>query len=279
MYGAHEIAGGIFRQGLQALKPFYEHDATLQGLVGSIIRLTDWHLVHDLKKLTRLNILPLHELIHSRRATVPRDKMYALLGTHSDDFDTKTLDADYNKSWPEVFRDLVQMTFGSNVDLSMSNSMGITSVRPRTYPIGRIAYIKRNVDKSGWQKLKFELRRPKQCVIKVVFFGTQNGSLRVYPSLSIRGDLVYLVLVQGAYNPTLVRLHEDHCSIVSAAMKVPSDIQTHLIYNGRERKTWLDWSEFVQRITCFPAEILFVWHWESTHEQDNGISSAERQKD
>ena len=85
-----------------------------------------------------------------------------------------------------------------------------------------------------------------------------------------RGDLV--CLVQGAHNPTLVRLHEDHCSIISAVMKAPQEVHTNLIYAGRESTMWLDWPEFVQRIMCFPADVLLVWHWESTHEQDKGIS-------
>jgi hypothetical protein len=280
MYGTHEIAGGIFCRGLQALKPFYEHDPALQGLVGSIIRLADWHPVHDLKKSTRLNILPLHELINmfqSRRATDPRDKLYALLGMSSDDSDSKTLDANYNKSWSEVFQDLVRMTFGSNVDLSMSTSMGIAFVRVKTYPIGRITYVESNVDASGRQKLKFELRRS-------IAMRYQDGlfwnAIWIIESTSLpikQGDLV--CLVQGAYNPTLVRLHDDHCSIILAAMKAPSEVQTNLIYNGKERTTWLHWSEFVQRITCFPADIILVWHWESIYEQDKGTSSAERVRD
>jgi hypothetical protein len=280
MYGAHEIAGGIFCRGLQALKPFYEHDVTLQGLVGSIIRLIDWHPIHDLKKSTRLNILSLHELIdmfQSRCATDPRDKVYALLGMSSDDSDSKTLDADYSKSWPEVFRDLVQMTFGSNVDLSMSTSMGIAFVRVKTYPIGRITYVESNVDTSGRQKLKFELRRSIAMRYKDGLLWNAEWVIEC-TSLPIKqGDLV--CLVQGAYNPTLVRLHDDHCSIILAAMKPPPEVQINIIYNGKEQTTWLCWSEFVQGITCFAADIILVWHWEPTYEQNKGTSSAERERD
>jgi hypothetical protein len=280
VYGAHEIAGGVFVRGLQALKPFYEHDPVLQTSVGSIVRLTDWHPVHDLRNSARLNILPLHELMdmfHSRCATDPRDKMYALLGMSSDDTDSKTLHADYNKPWSDLFRDLVRITFGSNVDLSISASMGIAFVRVKAYPIGRITSVENNVDTSGRQKLKLELRRSIAMRYQDHIFWNAEWIIESTSNPIRQGDLV--CLVQGARQPTLVRLHEAHCSIVCAALKAPLDVQIGLVYNGREHSEWLEWSKFAQRVTDFPADILLVWYWESTHEQDKRNSSPERQKD
>lgn len=260
------------------MKPCYEHIPILQGLVGSIIRLIDWHPVHagvkDLlstNKPVRLNILPLHELIdmfHSHSASDRRDKVYALLGMSSHSFDTTILNADYNKPWSTLFRDLIQTIFGPQLDLTISDAMELAFIRVKGYPLGRITSIESNVDSSGRQRIQLEsIYHHPDGIRWNACWAIESTSKSIK-----KGDL--LCLLQGAQNPTIVRLTRDHTSIISIATRPPKELQVvkngiyvnHGSGEGLEITKEIEWSDFSQHITTFPCEFHLAWNWELTNE-------------
>ncbi|KAF2796919.1 HET-domain-containing protein, partial [Melanomma pulvis-pyrius CBS 109.77] len=274
IFGHEEITGGVFCRGLQALKQHYEHDTTMQGLVGSIIQLVDWHPVHagikhvpGISKSSRLNILPLPELIdmfHSHSATDRRDKVYALLGMSTDSFDTTLLDADYNKPWSTLFRDLVQTILGPQVELTVSDSMELAIIRVKGFPLGIVTSVENNIDSSGRQRIRVEsdpfppVSQPDQP--------TWNAHWAIHSTTNSieKGDI--LCLLQGAQAPTIVRVHKDHCSIISAAIRPPKKVWAMNVNRrgsryGPHDVDMIEWSKISQQITEFPRDFLLTWNW------------------
>lgn len=289
IFGHEEITGGVFCRGLQALKQHYEHDTTMQGLVGSIIQLVDWHPVHagikhvpGISKSSRLNILPLPELIdmfHSHSATDRRDKVYALLGMSTDSFDTTLLDADYNKPWSTLFRDLVQTILGPQVELTVSDSMELAIIRVKGFPLGIVTSVENNIDSSGRQRIRVEsdpfppVSQPDQP--------TWNAHWAIHSTTNSieKGDI--LCLLQGAQAPTIVRVHKDHCSIISAAIRPPKKVWAMNVNRrgsryGPHDVDMIEWSKISQQITEFPRDFLLTWNWELI-KQSNEMHTQSRQ--
>ncbi|KAH6975183.1 heterokaryon incompatibility protein-domain-containing protein [Ilyonectria sp. MPI-CAGE-AT-0026] len=123
--GSAEIDGSAFCSGLSVLKPFDGTRPDLQTLIPPIAHLmrgTIFRRRHarddDTGRLARfsLNIGRLGELVdmyHTRKATIPLDKVYALLGMSSDEPYKVGIEANYKSSWKEVFQKLVNLSLSN----------------------------------------------------------------------------------------------------------------------------------------------------------------------
>jgi hypothetical protein len=109
-----EINGYAFSLGLKSLQKSQNLSYTtfpeLQSLpsLTSLIEQASLRAKHTTNSLKRysLKIRPLAELVdmfHTRQASDPRDKVYALLGISSDDPGEASLQPDYTISWEELF--------------------------------------------------------------------------------------------------------------------------------------------------------------------------------
>jgi hypothetical protein len=56
-------------------------------------------------------------MFHTRQASDPRDKVYALLGISSDDLSNASLQPDYNISWDKLFQQLIMFILSLDVSV------------------------------------------------------------------------------------------------------------------------------------------------------------------
>ncbi|KAI0556265.1 heterokaryon incompatibility protein-domain-containing protein [Xylaria curta] len=130
MYGSTEIDGYAFCLGLSGLNLSYKTSPDFQGLIlpavyliirESIFRSQYQRDEINMSKVFSLNVRPLSELVdmyHTRKATNRLDKVYALLGMSSDDPSESGLSANYNTSWGDVFRKLVEFSLSDQISVS-----------------------------------------------------------------------------------------------------------------------------------------------------------------
>ncbi|KAL8403138.1 hypothetical protein RB594_008411 [Gaeumannomyces avenae] len=150
--GFSAVDGYTFCSGLGKSKLSYDTHPALRDLIPPITYLIRDAVVRpqyetslpetSLPSTFSLNIRPLGELVdmfHTREATNPLDKVYALLGMSSDDpRDPKTAglyEADYTASWAKVFRKLIQFSLSDQILGSFDTSPEEITLRHSAQPI------------------------------------------------------------------------------------------------------------------------------------------------
>ncbi|KAH6725008.1 heterokaryon incompatibility protein-domain-containing protein, partial [Leptodontidium sp. MPI-SDFR-AT-0119] len=136
MCGSTQIDGYAFCLGLKSLSLSYTASPNLQTLpsVVYLIERAGLRSKHtsNLPERFSLNIRCLVELIdmfHTRKATDVRDKVYALLGMSSDDPGGVGLRPDYEVSWKELFRKLINFVLGKDVSVEIPDDSDDDSQR------------------------------------------------------------------------------------------------------------------------------------------------------
>ncbi|KAL3599811.1 hypothetical protein FPOAC2_04039 [Fusarium poae] len=247
--GPTEIDGYAFCLGLSALEMSYETCPDREGLIRSVAYLIRGAVFRPRYQTSRpsrfsLDICPLGELVdmyHTRNATDRRDKVYALLGMSSDDSSIAGLSANYEISWGQLFRQLVNF-FSERVSADTWDDKEMAVIRGKGRALGEVS----SVEGIG--------REDRQHV----GITWKNGS--GYGGLSSRwtfqasaksvqnGDAV--CLLQGASRPTIIRPCHDYSAVILIAAPLPDD-----------RTASVKWSELLRSIETFPNDLLLIWDW------------------
>ncbi|KAL8366272.1 hypothetical protein RB595_004849 [Gaeumannomyces hyphopodioides] len=257
-YGSTEIDGYAFCSGLNVLKLFDKAPPDLQALIPPIAHLIKGavfrrrHKRNDTNRPARfsLNIRPLGKLVdmyHTRKATVPLDKVYALLGMSSDDPAAK-IEANYNAPWKDLFRELINFSLSDQMSVSTWEQKEVAVIKAKGYVLSEVSSAGNDANQGGqlveitW-KTALDLSDRKE----------QQSSHFLQPSAKAveKGDVV--CLLQGASKPTIIR----PCDGFSTIIRIAGPATNRL-------PKWPD-SE-----TALPTDLLLIWDWDESKGKSQG---------
>ncbi|RSL79400.1 hypothetical protein CEP51_007388 [Fusarium floridanum] len=251
--GHTEIDGFVFCSGLSALDLSYEAHPGLRPLMRSVAYLIRGAIFRPRCAVSRsgrfsLDICSLGQLVdmyHTRKATERCDKVYALLGMCSDDPSIAGLSANYEISWGQLFRQLVNFIFSERVSVDTWDNKEVATIRGNGCVLGEVSSVKRDVDREDIQHVGITWKN-------VFGYGKPDSRWTIQASAkSVQvGDAI--CLLQGASMPTIIRLCNDYWVVVMIAVPPPDDLQAA----NRDTKSGL-----LQLITTFPHDFLLVWDW------------------
>ncbi|KAL3587424.1 hypothetical protein FPOAC2_13321 [Fusarium poae] len=248
--GPTEIDGYTFCSGLDELDLSYKTYPELRPLIHSVSYLIKGAVFRPRCATGRsgrfsLDICPLGELVdmyHTREATDRRDKVYALLGMSSDDPSIAGLSANYEISWGQLFKRLIKF-FSEQVSADTWNDKEIAVIRGKGCVLGEVSSVKDSKDgrevNVNWRNVS-GYRGPDSPWT----FQASAKSVQV-------GDVV--CLLQGASNPTIIRLCTDYWAVIMISVPSPDDLQGASSYTK---------SGLLRSIKTFPHDFLLVWNWD-----------------
>jgi hypothetical protein len=254
MCGSTEIDGYTFCLGLKSLlhshKLAYTAFPELQSLPSLIdlierAGLRHKHITNSPERYS-LGIRPLPELVdmfHTRHASDPRDKVYALLGMSSDNPSKAGLHPNYNLSWEKVFQQLVKFVLGKGVSVETSSHTQRAEIKSRGCILGQVSSVKTD-------------DRQIVCITSRRAAWDSGGedvwltewTLQASAKPIQERDII--CLLHGASKPTIVRLCKDHFTVVVIAV-TPLDGSGSFV-----------WQETSGSITQFSRDFLLIWDWE-----------------
>ncbi|KAK0707784.1 heterokaryon incompatibility protein-domain-containing protein, partial [Lasiosphaeris hirsuta] len=254
--GSAEMDGHAFCLGLSTLKLPYELCLGLQSIIYTATYLIRGALFRPRRGASQsgpsfLQIRPLGELVemyHTRKATEHHDKVYALLGMASDGNADKKLLADYNISWKELFKRLIHSILPKqHHSVATWSDREVAIIRGKGYLLGEISLVEKDSTWEDKQKVHITWRnepsghgvRHEKTSPRLI----QSGAKAIQA-----GDLV--CLLQDAAKPTILRLLDDHMTIIRIAVHFDGE---EFDGNGTRPKTSL-------------LDVPLVWDWENRPE-------------
>ncbi|KAM0255788.1 hypothetical protein ACHAPA_012379 [Fusarium lateritium] len=185
-------------------------------------------------------------MFHTRKATERHDKIYALLGMSSDDTSLAGLSVDYQISWGELFRKLINF-ISERVHAETWDDNEIAVIRGKGYVLGEVASVQRDADWEDRWQIGIAWKNTSR-------YGEQESRWAFKASAkSIQvGDAI--CLLQGASMPSIIRLQNDYWTIVMIAAHLSEEFQaTRRSVRG----------ETLRSMTSFPHDLLLVWNWDT----------------
>ncbi|KAK3338111.1 heterokaryon incompatibility protein-domain-containing protein [Neurospora tetraspora] len=257
--GSAEVDGSAFCLGLDALNLSSELRADLRARILSVTYLIRGAIFRPKYATSQsdnfsLNIRPLGELIemyHTREATDPRDKVYALLGMSSDNPTAAGLFANYKISWKQLFNKLIHFFLSEWVSVGLSDDKEIARIEGKGCILGAVSSVKRNDTWEDRQDVAITWRNaPSYICVKEAWVSC--WTLPTTVKSVQKGDVV--CLLQGASRPTILRPYNDYWAVIMIAVSPAGDPQAT---TGD-----IKWSELLQSITVFPHNFLLIWDWD-----------------
>ncbi|KAK5659169.1 hypothetical protein OQA88_1259 [Cercophora sp. LCS_1] len=263
--GLDEMDGSAFCSGLDASKLPYDTRPDLRTLVPPITYLIRhvpfWPQTATSHPgaLHSLVIRPLGQLVdmyHTREATNPLDKVYALLGIGS--CDPTKLSADYGASWEAVFEKLIKLSLSDQVSVGVwGDKRGVAVIRGKGRVLGKVSSVQGDDTRGDIQHIGIAWKNSHGG-----FDTGENGSapfpLQASAKAIREGDAI--CLLEGAAELTVIR----PCNGCSAIIVIQAPLA----------RTNSEWPEHLQRITAFPTDLVLVWDWEvPQYEQDRDYES------
>ncbi|CAK7216792.1 hypothetical protein SCUCBS95973_002926 [Sporothrix curviconia] len=146
--GAGEIDGYVFWSGLNALDP-YQHAPDLRNLIPPIAALIAGanfrpRYESPAGRPFTLQISPIAHLIdrfHIRKATVPLDKVYALLGMRSDTAARDDLVVDYRVPWKDLFAKVVRLATSDDAAIHTWEGSEVAVINTRACVLGEVTAV------------------------------------------------------------------------------------------------------------------------------------------
>ncbi|KAK4163558.1 ankyrin repeat-containing domain protein [Cladorrhinum sp. PSN259] len=255
--GFTEIDGYAFCLGLSALRPF-DMRPDLQALIppvaylirGAIFRRR--HRGNEVSQSDRfsLKIRPLSELVdmyHTRKASIPLDKVYALIGMSSDDPDAAGLQANYKISWKDLFRKLICFSLSNQMTVSTWDDEEVAVIEAKGYVLGEVS-------STG----KDAIRRDKQY-INITWKDATSSRFTLEASAKAvkEGDII--CLLQGASRPTIVRLCGSFSSIIITTVPLTDNLR-----------------KLSASVMTFPTDFLLIWDWDEPRRMLQGGGAYEK---
>ncbi|KAH0431144.1 hypothetical protein CcaCcLH18_07322 [Colletotrichum camelliae] len=243
-----EIDGQVFCSGLEKMSKnllLTDEDArsrirsTVSLMKGATLRPKG--VVNAPEQLS-LQISPLGYLIemhHIRDATDRRDKIYALLGMSTNK--PTGLVPNYQMSWKDLFPHLVKSILPEYSSVATIDAHETALIKIRGCVIGTVNDVRREDTWYGQQTVTI-IPHKSGPHDGDKHFTRLDWSLQATTKRIHSGDIV--CLLQGTSLPTIIRAHQDYCSIVTIAVDTGADIISLIESWHRNTKLefLLDWS-------------------------------------
>ena len=249
MCGSSEVNGYVFCLGLKSLRKSQKLSSAAFLKLQSLSSLTylieragfrPENTTNSLGKYS-LEIRPLAELVdmfHTRQASDPLDKVYALLGMSSDDPSKAGLQPDYTISWEELFQQLIKFILGKDVSMETFSQRAVIKSKGRI--LGQVSSVRRD----DRQNVIITSRNAAWDL-----GGKTEWTLQASAKPIQERDII--CRLYGASKPTIIRLCKDHFAVIVIAV-------SPLTESGS-----FGWPETSQSITQSLRDFLLVWDWEN----------------
>ncbi|KAF4878484.1 Heterokaryon incompatibility protein 6, OR allele [Colletotrichum siamense] len=246
MCHATEIDGYAFCQGLSVLDLSALDDIT-QTRVRSAAYLIKSAVLRPKRALhtnggfsLRIRTLgELTDLYHTQNATDRRDKIYALLGMSTDA--PSELVPDYRISWQSLFSRLLRSFLSEDASISTWDSQETALIQTKGRILGTIESV---LIENPWASVQR---------VKVALPAGDGGYWTMQASAKPvqKGDII--CLLQGATQPTIIRVYDDYCLIILMAVDAKSPIE----YSNPP--------DAYLGVTRSEVNLLLVWDWQASH--------------
>jgi ankyrin repeat protein len=264
MCGSKSIDGYAFCLGLDALEHIYEAHLVLRGLIRSVTYLIREAIFRseystDSSSRAALNICPLGELMdmyHAHGATQRHDKVYALLGMSSDDLSQAGLLPDYQVPWEELLQRLIKFLLCKEISVETWGDKEIAVIKSKGCVLGKVTSVRGYMFQDNKQSVNVTLTNIKRQT-RNIKQRSAHWTFQVSAKPIQVGDII--CLLQGASNPTIIRLRKDHLAVIMIAVTPLDNAQTK---NGHIERPTVSTLEKI-----FTRDFLLVWDWENSFEK------------
>jgi len=195
-------------------------------------------------------------MYHTRKASNPLDKVYALLGMSDDDPHAAGLEANYDAAWEEVFRKLIHFCLSHQMSVSTWNDVEVAVIEAKGCILGEVSSVEANALRNDKQWVDIAWKNTPGYFSSN---GKQSSHFTFHTSAKTVqvGDVI--CLLQGASRPTIVRLCDGFSTIIRIAVPLTDDLLKCLT-----------------PVTIFPTDLLLVWDWDESRRKRQGGEDYER---
>ncbi|KAK8014864.1 hypothetical protein PG990_008160 [Apiospora arundinis] len=179
-------------------------------------------------------------MYHDRDATDPRDRVYAMLGTCSDVHIPDSLQPDYNITWKILFHRLIKYLVGEQALVETWDGKEVAVIRSQGVVLGEVGLVPTEDSWADRQQVKVNIENVRGLQKPYLHWSLQSSALPIRA-----GDVI--IWLHDAESPSIVRLHDDYCSVVAIAVN-PSE---HLA-KAKLRSVYTE-----------SRDILLLWDWKN----------------
>jgi len=258
MCGSAEMNGYTFCSGLNKLELSYKDrpDPDLQSRIRSVIYFIRGAISRPKYTTSPSGELSLGELIdmyHTREATVPNDKVYALLGMSSDGPSATGLSPDYTVPWKTPLQRLIEFVLFEEVSVETWDKREMAVIKNKGCILGHVSSVEKDSTQYDRQHVKFVFNNTPKSLEYEREYGTR-WTLQASANSVQKQDFVYIL--QGASKPTIIRAYRDYFSVIMIAVTLRQSVRTESGYVERQ--------EPLASAKIFSRDFLLVWNWEKS---------------
>jgi hypothetical protein len=251
--------GTAFCRGLEKMDHLIH--AELEARISLITYLIDRAalcLKYDEDSLGESSLIKLIDMYRDREATIPSDKIFALLGMTSDAQVAHSIRPNYDLPPEALFDQVTEYCFGSKVKITHATG-DRPKIKARGVLIRKIESAKNSDDRYDLQGVSMKFFRSLEASRYEACWG-YCWTLRRTAIAAKRGDLI--CFLEGAPMPSLVRTDEDRFAVVIVAIQPLHSLEEGSKWHGYD----------FQGIDFASDSLIFFlswdWDWKKTDSLD-----------
>lgn len=221
--GKATVHGDVFCRGLARLRHLTESNFNLHTRISSLAYLINGAPLrpkysaqdHTPTAMARGTLLPeLIDMYHNREATIPNDRVYALLGMTSDPMERKKFHPNYDLSWESLLHALTQHCLGSQVSITVLPPNKV-AINGQGTVIGRVVETKPNSAVHDLQQMTVAISDTPEASRYEALWG-KLWTIQQTAKAIHSGDII--CILHGADRPTLIRASGHSFSVIVIAI-------------------------------------------------------------
>jgi hypothetical protein len=269
--GEIEIDGYLFCTGLNG---FEISEGIFSGLPGVIRPVT--YLIRGASFRTRIrgpstSIVSLGVLVdmyHTRKSTIPHDKVYALLGMSSVDAGPYGIIPDYTLQWKLVWRQLIEHIIGRTTVVFVLENMHVAVIESRGIVVGTVSSVESHSTRYDRQHVYIDFVHTSASIESFQQWESV-WTLQIFAK-SVRPDDV-VCLLEGATTPTIIRICKHGFQVMALAATPIQVVQV-----GRN-----ELQRILESKKAYERTFTLIWDWDDrqnplqSHAEDTAPSESD----